>query len=264
MELTQMQDIGGCRVIFRNLKIARSVYENYYLKGNLKHKIIGNKDYITNPKSDGYRGFHIIYEYKTDKEGKKEYNGLRIEVQIRTKLQHQWATAIETVDVITKQAIKFNEGKADWKEFFKLVSSAFAIKEACLELEEEKKKELYAQIKEKEKELSVIKKLTGWTNAINHFNKTAKKEVKGKAKFLLELDIDGEQLLVRPFSNKQENEAITEYSKLEKKYKNNSNYDIVLVGVETTKDLEKAYPNYFADTKEFIAELNEIISKTKK
>ena len=56
----------------------------------------------------------------------QEFNGLRVEVQIRSKLQHFWATAIETVDFFTRQAIKSSEGHPDWVDFFKLVSSAFA------------------------------------------------------------------------------------------------------------------------------------------
>ena len=72
------------------------------------------------PKKDGYRSLHIIYEYKSDK-CKTDYNGLRVEVQIRSRLQHLWATAVETVDFFTRQAIKFNEGIPDWADFFRLV-----------------------------------------------------------------------------------------------------------------------------------------------
>ncbi len=82
------------------------------------------KDYIQNPKKDGYRGVHLIYRYKSDKIS--TYDGLLIEVQIRSKIQHAWATAIEIVDLFTGQAIKSNEGEEEWKEFFRLVSSAFA------------------------------------------------------------------------------------------------------------------------------------------
>ena len=107
MNLSQMQDIAGCRAIVKDVEIAKKIYNEYYLRGNLRHKRVGKKDYITFPKKDGYRSLHIVYEFKSDK-GKKDYNGLKVEVQIRSKLQHLWATAVETVDFFTRQAIKFN------------------------------------------------------------------------------------------------------------------------------------------------------------
>src|SRR3989338_9308813 len=130
MKLTQMQDIAGCRVVMSNVKLANELYQKYYIKGDLKHKKVNEKDYISHPKTDGYRSIHLVYRYSSDK-GKEEYNGLLIEVQIRSKLQHLWATAVETVDFFTSQAIKSNEGQVDWIAFFKLVSSAFAQFENC-------------------------------------------------------------------------------------------------------------------------------------
>src|SRR3989344_7896748 len=166
MKLYQMQDIGGCRAVLSNISQARKLCEDYYLKGDLKHKRVGFKDYITTPKSDGYRSIHIVYEYKSDK-GKQEFNGLRIEVQIRSKLQHIWATAIETVDFFTRQAIKVSEGHPEWKEFFRLVSSAFAKMENCSYIPNTPidERELYHMIKKKESELNIIHKMTGWTKA---------------------------------------------------------------------------------------------------
>lgn len=261
MQLSQMQDIAGCRAIVKNVDIAKKIYTDYYLRGNLKHKRVGKKDYIAHPKNDGYRSLHIIYEYKSDK-GKTDYNGLRVEVQIRSKLQHLWATAVETVDFFTRQAIKFNEGIPDWADFFRLVSSAFAISESCPVIENTPldKKELYNQIKQKERELGVIHRMSGWTSAMKFFNEEVKNKMKGKAKFfLLELDILGEKLSIKAYTKKQEEQAIKDYSELEKRHKGMTDYDVVLVGADTTKDLEKAYPNYFVDTKDFIYELKKVI-----
>jgi len=61
MKLTQMQDIAGCRVVMSNAKLAKSLYQDYYIKGDLKHKKVNEKDYITYPKEDGYRSIHLIY-----------------------------------------------------------------------------------------------------------------------------------------------------------------------------------------------------------
>jgi hypothetical protein len=40
------------------------------------------------------------------------------EIQLRSRLQHAWATTVETVDTFTRQAIKTGGGKAEWRRFF--------------------------------------------------------------------------------------------------------------------------------------------------
>src|SRR3989338_1276770 len=263
IKLHQMQDIGGCRAIVANASLARKLYENY-LKGDLKHKLIRKKDYITEPKSqDGYRSFHIVYEYKSDK-GKKEFNGLLTEIQIRSRLQHLWATAVETTGFFTRQAIKSNEAGPQWIEFFKLISSAFAIMENCpiVPNTPRNEKELYAAIRNKEKELKFIDKMKSWSNAIEFIDKEIKPKINKKVKFfLLELDILGKRIAIKSYTEKEEQKAINDYSALEKRHAGSTDYDIVLVGADNTADLKKAYPSYFLDTAEFLSYLSKIVSK---
>ncbi|MCD4705045.1 RelA/SpoT domain-containing protein [bacterium] len=260
MKLTQMQDIAGCRVIMSNIELTRKLYYNSYVKGDLKHKKVNEKDYISNPKEDGYRSIHLIYRYVSDK-GKKDYNGLLVEVQIRSKLQHVWATAVETVGFFTGQAIKSNEGEKEWNNFFKLVSSVFARIEKCPTIPgtPNNERELYSLIKKKEKELNVITKMESWAQSIKLFD-----DLKNRKKlhfFLLELDTIQEKLTISTYSKRQEERAINDYAKAEKRVYGRKEYDVVLVGADTTSDLKKAYPNYFVDTKEFINHLNKILNK---
>ena len=69
--------------------------------------------------------------------------------------------------------------------------------------------------------------------------------------------------MLQSFTKKNEETSIKEYFELEKRPRGKSDYDVVLIGAETTTDLEKAYPNYFADTENFISELNEIYRPSK-
>lgn len=261
MKLSQIQDIGGCRAVLANVNSVRQLCEKYYLKGDLKHKRVNIKDYITNPKSDGYRSIHLIYRYLSDK-GKKEYNGLLVEVQIRSKLQHLWATAIETVDFFTRQAIKSSEGQEEWMEFFRLVSSAFARMENCPPVPNTPtdEKELYLEIKKREKELNVIAVMKGWMYAIKVFEQRVKQAPRMRY-FLLELDIAGEKLNIASYTKDQEFQAIIDYAASEKKNIGKREYDVVLVGADTSNDLQKAYPNYFVDSTDFLVNLKKIIDK---
>ena len=258
MKLTQMQDIAGCRVIMPNVKLANKLYQEYYLKGDLKHKKVNEKNYITNPKADGYRSIHLVYRYSSDK-GKKDYNGLLVEIQIRSKLQHLWATAVETVDFFTSQAIKSNEGQKDWVTFFRLVSSVFAQFENSPEVPEtpKEKEKLYSLIREKEKELQVRSKMKHWTNTIRQFDQLKSK--KSAQFFLLELDTIQEKLTITSYSKRDEQKAISNYAEAEKRIYGRKEYDVVLVGADSTKDLKKAYPNYFLDTREFLRYLDKIL-----
>ncbi len=262
MKLSQMQDVAGCRAVMSNVALARKLYKEGYTQGDLKHKKINEKDYISYPKEDGYRSIHLIYRYKSNKRGKKDYNGLLIEIQIRSKLQHLWATAIETVDFFTRQAIKSNEGQKEWMDFFRLVSSAFAIieKTPLVPNTPLNKKELYSQIKKKEKELEVIKIMEGWEQAVKVFKRVAK-EKPDLQFFLLELDIVRGRLNLSGYTKNQEEEAISDYEKAEKRNQGKKEYDVVLVGADTTSDLEKAYPNYFVDTREFLINLQKVLDK---
>ena len=260
MKLTQMQDIAGCRAVMSNVKLAKALYKDYYLRGDLKHKRVNEKDYISHPKEDGYRSIHIIYKYNSDK-GKKIYNDLLVEVQIRSKLQHIWATAVETVGFFIGQAIKSNEGEKEWNEFFKLMSSAFAKLENCpiIPNTPNDERKLYLSIKKKEKELKVRTKLENWTKSIKFFDDLKNK--KNLHFFLLELDTIQEKLTISAYSKRQEEKAIKDYALAEKKIYGRKEYDVVLVGADTTADLKKAYPNYFLDTKEFLIHLNKILNK---
>jgi len=260
MKLSQMQDIVGCRAVMPNVELARELYKKGYIYGDLKHKKVNEKDYITHPKEDGYRSIHLIYRYKSNKEGKKDYNGLLIEVQIRSKLQHLWATAIETVDFFTRQAIKSNEGQKEWKDFFRLVSSAFAMMEKTplVPGTPVDKNELYSQIKEKEKELEVIRIMEGWEQAVKVFRQITE-EKPNLQFFLLELDIVRGRLNLSGYTKSQEEKAISDYENVEKRNQGKKEYDVVLVGADTINDLKKAYPNYFVDTGDFLFYLRKII-----
>jgi hypothetical protein len=79
--------------------------------------------------------------------------------------------------------------------------------------------------------------------------------------FLLELDPERHTLKVRSFSKAEAGDAQREYERAEKETESNPNVQVVLVSVESLNALPEAYPNYYVDTKEFIAavdrELNE-------
>jgi ppGpp synthetase/RelA/SpoT-type nucleotidyltranferase len=101
-----MQDIGGLRAVVREVDYVYKL-RDLLLKGRFLHKLVREDDYIRKPKASGYRSLHLVYRYAN--KYAPEYTGLQIEIQLRTELQHIWATAVETMGIILKQSLKSDE-----------------------------------------------------------------------------------------------------------------------------------------------------------
>lgn len=85
-------------------------------------------EYIKNPKPDGYRGIHDIYEYNVSSDEGKHLRGLRIEIQYRTEIQNAWSTTNEIIAHITNGASepKFHGGDRRYVEAMAFASEILA------------------------------------------------------------------------------------------------------------------------------------------
>ena len=255
MKLSRMQDIGGCRSIVSNVKQVERLLEKIK-KSRTSHEIHNVKNYIEEPKDTGYRGVHIVFKYNASK---SDYKGYFIEVQLRSKIQHAWATAVEIVDTYTKQALKSNRGDEEWRKFFVYASAEFAKLEDRpvgahvdgINTKEELKKSLSA--------LNVISKLRAYSASSNFL---ASKESTEYSYFLLTISHNEEDVNVDVQGYRMSELAIAnqKYLELESNLDNSSKQDVVLVSATSLKDLRKAYPNYYADSKEFVRHINQALA----
>ncbi|RSZ23740.1 RelA/SpoT domain-containing protein [Acinetobacter bereziniae] len=263
MNLARMQDVGGLRII---LPTVQDVYilHNDLIVINRRFSHIPKlpcNDYIKNPKADGYRSLHQVFTYKS--RDHEELDGLSIELQIRTNLQHTWATAVETLGVIENTSIKSGYGSDDIKLFLKLSSALFSIKEempVIEELTDLSPRDIAYQAKELELKLQIFSKLKGFAISTSQIETTSRSQY---AYHLLILEkIDGNwKVHVMPFSKSQEDKAKSFYALMEAKTRNDINSDVVLVSVGDMKAIKKAYPNYFLDTNQFIKEMETAFKK---
>ncbi len=264
MQMSRMQDVAGARAVLKSMREVKELVSVYKKSRGIKHKLHNSKDYINEPKKDGYRSVHLVYKYFSDK--KSEYEGLSVEIQIRTKLQHYWATAVETVDHFTRQAIKSNEGEKDWKDFFRLVSSVFAMEEGmpAVPATPKESEELHRIVNHLAKKIGVFEKMGEWARIHKIIEGFEKENPKKIDYYLLDLNLKTKELEITGYTKDQEERANNEYSMREERMiRNSEDKDIVLVSAETSKELRKAYPNYFLDTKEFIRVLRDCLSKKK-
>ncbi len=73
---------------------------------------------------------HFVYRYRSREARRAAWDGLRIEVQIRSNLQHAWVAAVETVDAIRCTQLKIaGAGNGEWDRFFALMGSVLALEE---------------------------------------------------------------------------------------------------------------------------------------
>src|SRR4051794_19722220 len=56
MQLSRMQDIGGCRAVLSSVEIVNELVDYYRSKSRMKHKLVRDYPYIEEPKPSGYRG----------------------------------------------------------------------------------------------------------------------------------------------------------------------------------------------------------------
>jgi Region found in RelA / SpoT proteins len=254
MKLSQMQDLGGCPAILSNVDAVQKLYGLYHepsedlFDAESRFKC---RDYVQNPKEDGYRGIHIVGRYHPRVEKNEPWNGQRIEIQIRSQLQHAFATAVETVTTFTRTPLKFGAGPQEWRRFFSLVGSAFAVREntPLVPATPTNYMELIKELKELTKLLQVRRRLRGWTKALKQM---PKRNLAGAKWLLLVLDVAGNTIRVTGYSDRKE--AAEAVAALEKSPE--SGLDAVLVWVNSVRGLRRAYPNYYADTASFLDALN--------
>jgi hypothetical protein len=258
LQLSEMQDIGGCRAIVASVA---QVYElvTAYQSSSIKHTLVDSDDYIRNPKRSGYRGYHLIYKYHSDRN--LTYEGLKIEIQLRSRRQHAWATAVETVGAFTKQALKSSLGRPEWLRFFALMGTVIANGERspivpgtpaderllskellhlAAELEVEKRLETYG---------GTLRLLEGPANA--HY-------------FLLTLDSNKRRVRIQRFMLADLEQAQQEYATVEANIRDQPGMDAVLVSVQSLNALRRGYPNYFLDTSVFLGEVRGALTSARR
>lgn len=247
MDLYRMQDLGGCRVIVDSIDEVYSAM-NQYKSSRIRHILKREYDYIQNPKESGYRSYHMVYQFHSDR--KETYNkNMLIEIQFRTKIQHTWATAVEMMGIYTKSNLKSSQGNEDILRFFTLVSSILALKEGtpvCPNTSESAD-ELIKEIKSLDSKHNIVSTLSGLNVAID-FDK--KNENKKNNYYILILDYTRKRMRIKSFETKNIEVATEVYNQLEGKLESDKN--IVLVSASSFDSLRAAYPNYFTDIQEFV------------
>jgi ppGpp synthetase/RelA/SpoT-type nucleotidyltranferase len=263
MQLSTMQDIGGVRAILNSIddvyRLADS-YKNKSSKSRFAHELVNENDYIQQPRSeDGYRSLHLIYRYKNVQY--PDYDGLRLELQMRTKLQHTWATAVETMGTFLGQSLKSRQGSREWIDFFAITSSAFAHLEKCPPIpryDSLSYKETANVVSTANENLGALEIMKGLSSAVDFIS-----QGKGWSYHLLILNSLEKTVQVKSYDRESIVEAVSDLTKAEKEATEGKKIEPVLVSAGPISILRRAYPNFFLDIEEFVRVVSEIVSFAK-
>jgi len=210
---------------------------------------------IATPKPDGYRSIHLVYQIKKEP-------SIFIEIQMRSNLQHIWATAVEVLGTLMNSSFKSGYGEKRWLDLFTYLSSAFALKEGHPVLKEHEllsKKQILDRLKKLIKELKAIEQLNVYTTIYKISSKEFREKGRSGSYSLILLDSHKNTISVTSFSSNNIEDATSLYMEEEKKNYNDINVNVVLVNTGDVKKLEASYPNYFMDTRTLVRYLSEII-----
>lgn len=114
IRLTQVQDIAGCRIVVEDVAAQNAVFESASIMlGQLT--VIDRRAKPIN----GYRALHLVAKVQ----------GMPVEIQVRTRLQHAWSEISEKISDIYGQEIKYGKGEKWALEFLSKLSRLTAERE---------------------------------------------------------------------------------------------------------------------------------------
>ena len=248
MRLGGMQDIAGGRFVFSDVTVMRSAYSLLIQEPLNQLEIVKTDDHVDEkPKTSGYRSVHIVYKYHSF--NNEDWDGMKVEIQLRTKLQHSWAMAVETAGLVTNTAMKSGQGSDEWQEFFQIISCLFAMKEGTILIPSfchETKVNLLKRLKKINDKNNFFDQLLALKLSVSAVEKRG---YQGDI-FLLYIDFNSKKLRIVPFAKDKKDEANELYNRIETRINDKDNA-AVLVSVSKYKELREAYPSYFLDMEDF-------------
>lgn len=236
MQFSRMWDIAGCRCIMNspdNTKL-------YQLLSAIKTKYGQQckvKDYIENPRESGYRSIHIYV--------KDENTGKPVEIQIRNKQQHNWATLVEILDLLYGTQNKEYGQTGQLGEFLYLYSR----KDKLTDKE-------FAKLIAIEKGKKIFEKMSSTltSNYLNTKSQWLKQQFRGSY-YVIEANKTASTIESFPSFEEAEQQYYFKYVN-----KKDSNIVLTHLSHPTFEQISMAYSNYVLSMHDFIDEYRTLIS----
>jgi ppGpp synthetase/RelA/SpoT-type nucleotidyltranferase len=243
VRLSQLQDIGGCRIIFET-----NVDIDIFIE-MIKSKLIHSKyftieritDYREKGRDDsGYRAVHLIIKR----------SGVMLELQIRSRIQHNWAELIERTSVIYGHYLKELDGDPIVLDCFKSLSNIFH------EIESNRKP-ADSMIREWENKRLKSKQIIAQADTRNILNSSVNESF---IKSMIEKEASLKQVFhnwmiifnwqTGNFKNwtvvsSKPEEAIKMYADMEREFRTEDGFEVVMIGSSDVSSIRKTHSHYF-------------------
>ena len=258
--MTQLQDIGGLRIVVdQNSDVDRLIE---YITNKLKQQTsIGVKrivDYRQKGRDDsGYRAAHIIMER----------DGVSLELQIRSRIQHYWAELIERTSVIYGNVIKELEGDKIVIDYFKELSNLFYLIETGQHPDSNQRIDIERRRIEAE---SIINESDTRNILSGYVNEGLVKTLVDKERRIGESNFNNWVFIFNwnqgifvdwTIVGLNPDEAIKSYVEYENNYPADKGFEVVLVGTSSVANVRETHSHYFglAQRTNILETLNESI-----
>jgi len=243
VRLTQLQDIGGCRIIVQNNADVDRLLKYLTEKVGSQNifSIDRTADYRELGRDDtGYRSLHVILKR----------DGVHLELQIRSRIQHYWAESIERTSVIYGYHLKENEGDRQLIGYFKNLSDVFYEIEAGREPPVEKRlrvDELRAICEKIIQSSPRFKVFDSFVNEdiIRTLTEKESRNPAGLNNWILVFDWNTGAFVSWDIVSRNPEDAVRTYVEYEKMFPVAAGYEVVLVGSSEVATVRKTHSHYF-------------------
>lgn len=243
VRLTQLQDIGGCRIILEKNELVEQAIDF------LKKKIDSTTDLSLTRITDyrergrditGYRSVHLLLER----------GGRKLELQLRSRIQHYWAESIERTSVIYGHHLKEGEGDFEVISYFHKLSDAFYEIESGRTPSVRSRLDIDVAKNQSEK----IIRAKNPSKAIDiHVNEDIILTLTEKEKrspnpinnWIIVFDWSSGQFVSWDIVGRTPDEAIEAYVRYENQFPAEKNFEVVLIGSSRVATVRRTHSHYF-------------------
>ena len=243
VRLSQLQDIGGIRIIFDtndNISDFMKFFDSKLIKSKyfsierlIDYRDLGRED-------SGYRAVHFIMKR----------NGIKIELQLRSRIQHYWAESIERTSVIYGYNLKNLEGDQTVINYFKQLSNVFYE----IECKRRPSNEIIDKLENLRKASELIIIESDKRNIFDSFVNESfikgmiSREAGLRSQFhnwMIAFDWNTGAFLEWAVIDGDSKQAINSYVEYEKRWPANEGYEVVLIGSSDVSTIRQTHSHYF-------------------
>lgn len=243
VRLTQLQDIGGCRIIVnKNEDVDRLIsFISERLSASESFKVIRRTDYRDLGRDDsGYRAYHIVLEVL----------GRRVELQLRSRIQHYWSESIERTSVIYGKRLKEGEGDPEVINYFKMFSDGLHSIESGFGISKEFEIELQ---KRRQLAEAIISSAISPEALGGHVNSDIVKTMADREgqnqgslnNWILVFDWSDGNFVLWDVVGRSADEAVQAYARYEREFPEEDKYEVILIGTSNISTVPNTHSHYF-------------------